>query len=90
MTEIVFEKIGNTIIGNYSNYRKLSEVIKAKKIPEPIGYTIVINDDVDANSLTEFISLFASQITLLSAATAWKKACKYANIIFKKSTPITI
>jgi hypothetical protein len=84
-TKIYFDKKGNSILGNYSFYVRLSAMLKTKGVNEPFGYTVTIRDDVDERSLYNYIELFASPLKLLSTLRAWRKACGYAEVQFTKT-----
>ena len=84
-TTIIFKVAGNSILGQYSHYRQLVEMLKLKRIAEPFGYTLTLHNEIDARALIDFINLFASNFRAANQLQAWEKACKYAKAEFYKT-----
>lgn len=79
--EVTFNPAGNTIMGDYSTYRKLDEAITAKKhCMFPVGVTIS-GERSDILRLADHVLTFGNAMKTLKA---WKRICELAGCQFRK------
>lgn len=75
--EITFNPAGNTIVGDYSVYKKLDEAMAAKKhILFPSGLTVA-GDKSDILRLADYVLTFGN---CLKSINNWKHVCKLAGV----------
>lgn len=74
--EITFNELGNTIVGEYTEYAKLDKAIARKSVFTPYGKTIRC-DLATLRRLVEHVALFGHCIKTLAG---FRKACELAGV----------